>query len=78
MEHSFHPFHELFEQLGLGGGPAQIESFLRAHAPLAPGVALADAPFWSPAQAEFLREALLSDGDWAQVVEALNEALHAH
>jgi hypothetical protein len=65
MEKSFHRFHELFEQLGLGNRPDQIDAFLRAHAPLAPGVALTDAPFWSPAQAAFLRKALLSDSDWA-------------
>ncbi|HCX33834.1 MAG TPA: hypothetical protein DHV08_09905 [Rhodocyclaceae bacterium] len=26
MEHSFHPFHELFKQLGLGSAPAGIEA----------------------------------------------------
>lgn len=75
MEHPFHPFHELFEQLGLSSSPAGISAFLQAHAPLPHEVALADAPFWTPAQAAFLREALLADSDWAEVVDALNAAL---
>lgn len=75
MEHPFHPFHELFEQLGLSSSPAEISVFLREHAPLPPELALPDAPFWTPAQAAFLREALLTDGDWAEVVDALNAAL---
>ena len=38
---------------------------------------LADAPFWSIAQASFLREEWLEDGDWAEVVDDLNVRLHA-
>lgn len=75
MEHPFHPFHELFEQLGLGSSAEEIHAFLRSHAPLPHQVALPDAPFWTPAQAAFLREALLEDSDWAEVVDALNAAL---
>lgn len=75
MEHPFHPFHELFEQLGLGRSPEEIRSFLQAHAPLAREVALPDAPFWNSAQAAFLREALAADSDWAEVADALNAAL---
>ncbi|MBI1285929.1 MAG: DUF2789 family protein [Thiobacillus sp.] len=76
MENNFHSFQELFEQLGIGGSPKQIETFLRTHGPLAPGVALPDAPFWTEAQADFLQQALQSDSDWVEVVDALNEALH--
>lgn len=75
MEHPFHPFHELFEQLGLGSSHEQIHVFLEMHAPLAHDLALHDAPFWTPSQAAFLREALMEDGDWAGVVDALNAAL---
>jgi hypothetical protein len=75
MEHNFHPFHELFKQLGLECAPAAIEAFLRMHAPIPPGVTLPDAPFWSPSQAAFLRDALAADSDWAEVVDALNAAL---
>lgn len=75
MEHPFHPFHELFEQLGLGSSPEEIRSFLQSHTPLPHEVALPDAPFWNSSQAGFLREALMDDSDWAEVVDALNAAL---
>ena len=75
MEHSYHSFHELFEQLGLAHGPAAINEFLREQAPIPPELMLPDAPFWNPAQAAFLREALNADSDWAEVVDSLNAAL---
>ncbi|NOQ68980.1 MAG: DUF2789 family protein, partial [Gammaproteobacteria bacterium] len=68
---------ELFKQLGLGSNHEEIEGFLREHAPLSTGILLSDAPFWSPAQAAFLREARESDSDWSEVVDALNVALRA-
>jgi len=75
MEYGFHPFHELFKQLGLECDAAAIGKFLRTHAPIPPAVTLPDAPFWSLAQAAFLRDALSADSDWAEVVDALNAAL---
>ena len=75
MEQGVHPFHELFKQLGLDHGPAAIEAFLREHVPLPPDLLLPDAPFWNPAQAAFLRDALTADSDWTGVVDALNAAL---
>jgi hypothetical protein len=75
MEQGFHRFHELFEQLGLPSSPEGIRDFIARHAPLPHEVALPDAPFWTPAQASFLREALEADSDWAEVVDALNAAL---
>ncbi len=77
MEHPFHSFSELFAQLGLGNSPEEIEDFLREHVPLPAGMVLSDAPFWSPAQAAFLREARDADSDWSEVVDALNVALRA-
>jgi len=77
MEHPFHSFSELFAQLGLGSSPGEIEDFLCNHMPLPSGMVLSDAPFWSPAQAAFLREALDADSDWSEVVDALNVALIA-
>lgn len=75
MEHPFHPFRELFEQLGLGGSPDEIQSFLQSHSPLPHEVALPDAPFWTTSQAAFLSESLTDDSDWSEVVDALNAAL---
>ena len=70
-------FHELFRQLGLSSEEYQIRQFIRAHSPLPAAMRLADAPFWSPTQSNFLREALLQDSDWAVLVDQLNAALHA-
>lgn len=77
MEPSAHSLRNLFEQLGLPSAPADIERFAAAHRPLADAVALADAPFWSKAQAQFLREEIAEDADWAEVVDQLNLMLRA-
>lgn len=77
MERPFHRFSELFKQLGLPADEAGIAGFLARHAPLPGGMALEDAPFWTPAQATLLREEILRDADWAEVVDQLNEALRA-
>ncbi|WP_111412042.1 DUF2789 domain-containing protein [Billgrantia lactosivorans] len=75
MEHPVHPFTELFEQLGLPADEASIKAFLEQHAPLPATMALHEAPFWSPAQAKFLEEALEEDADWAEVVDHLDASL---
>ena len=77
MESPSHRFSDLFAQLGLPSEVDNIASFLAAHAPLADQVTLADAPFWTPAQRGFLREALQQDSDWADPVDHLNQALRA-
>ena len=75
MNNPIQHFHDLFAQLGLPDDDANIRQFLVAHKPLAGDIKLADAPFWTPAQAAFLHEALLDDSDWAEVVDQLNTAL---
>nr|WP_316639751.1 DUF2789 domain-containing protein [uncultured Roseateles sp.] len=75
MDASFHRFSELFAQLGLPSDNAGIAEFLRTHAPLAPELRLADAPFWTLAQATLLREEILEDADWAELVDQLDVAL---
>ena len=75
MENFQHAFHELFAQLGLPCDGYSIAQFLQTHSPLPGEVALPDAPFWSDAQATFLRESLSQDNGWAQQVDALSEAL---
>lgn len=72
-----HRFTELFAQLGLPTDAPGIGQFLAAHRPLAADVRLAEAPFWSAAQAAFLREEIIGDADWAEVVDQLNVALRA-
>ena len=70
-----HRFAELFDQLGLPSDEDAIRRFVAEHSPLPGTVRLEDAPFWSPAQAQWLREALLEDADWAEMVDHLNAAL---
>ncbi len=75
MEMAHHRLPELFAQLGLDADPASIRAFIAFHAPLPGDVRLEDAPFWTPAQSRLLREALVEDADWAEVVDRLNLAL---
>ncbi len=77
MEQTVHPFSELFAQLGLASDEAGIQAFIAQHAPLPDDMRLEEAPFWSPAQAQLLREERIDDADWAEVVDQLNLALHA-
>ncbi len=64
----------LFLQLGLDETPEGIAHFISEHR-LAPQVNLLDADFWNDGQRQFLKEKLHSDGEWALVVDQLNEAL---
>ncbi len=75
MEPVHHPFHALFKQLGLPCDAQSIAQFIRRHSPLPGDIALADAHFWTRAQADFLRETWQQDADWTQQVDQLNEAL---
>jgi flagellar basal body rod protein FlgB len=75
MDAVFHPLSDLFAQLGLPNSAAEIDAFVARHAPLASSVALADAPFWTASQVEFLREALEADADWAEAVDHLDAQL---
>lgn len=75
MESPIHRLGDLFRQLGLSDDPASIEAFIASHRPLPAGVALADAVFWSPSQAQFLREEISDDADWAELVDSLGSLL---
>lgn len=75
MDKSIHRFHELFAQLGLPCDNVSIEQFIESHSPLATEVKLPDAPFWTSAQAAFLREACMQDADWAGLADQLSVAL---
>ena len=75
MDQPIHPFSELFAQLGLPSDEAAIRQFIAAHSPLRPDIDVADAPFWTDAQAAFLKEEKLEDADWAELVDQLNLAL---
>lgn len=66
---------DLFAQLGLDSDEASIERFIAGHM-LPDEVKLIDAEYWTPAQAQLLKEQLLIDDNWAPVVDELNERLH--
>lgn len=65
----------LFLQLGLDAGEADIAKFILAHQ-LPADVHIADALYWSDAQRQFLAEQIKADAPWAMVVDQLNESLH--
>ncbi|MDO4725399.1 MAG: DUF2789 family protein [Comamonadaceae bacterium] len=69
-------FTDLFEQLGLPSSAVQIADFIAQHHPLPDEVLLADAPFWSTAQAQFLREQKqLDEPPWSILIDQLSAAL---
>ena len=76
MDPVIHNLPGLFAQLGEPCDEAAIERFIEGHRPLENCTYLHDAPFWSPTQAKFLREAILDDADWAPIVDQLNVQLH--
>jgi Protein of unknown function (DUF2789) len=77
MENPVHALSDLFRQLGLPDDAPAIERFIASHRPLAPRVALADAPFWNASQSGFLCEQIAADADWAEIVDMLDARLRA-
>ncbi|TDV46618.1 uncharacterized protein DUF2789 [Pseudomonas helmanticensis] len=75
MESPTHNLPSLFKQLGLPDEPVDIEKFIATHSPLKPDLHLADAFFWTKSQSQFLRDEILDDADWAEVVDQLNVLL---
>lgn len=74
MDTSSHTIEELFQQLGLEDSSEAIDAFITNH-PLTKGMTLTDAPYWSQAQAEFLKQALKQNEDWAEVVGTFDAQL---
>lgn len=75
MDDAVHRFRDLFGQLGLPNTPDDITRFIAEHRPLAPEICLADAPFWTPQQAKFLRDGIQRDADWAEWIDSLDASL---
>jgi len=76
MESFNHDIPHLFQQLGLPDSPSEISNFIVNHKLKYDGHRLAEAEFWSPAQAAFLRESILQDSDWAEAIDQLDALLH--
>ena len=72
MESQTHTLANLFAQLGLPNEPRAMEAFIATHAPLADAIPLAEAAFWTPSQAAFLKAEIAEDADWSAVVDSLN------
>jgi hypothetical protein len=66
---------KLFQQLGLASDERAIAEFIQAHQ-LDIDVDIADAAYWTPAQRQFLQEALAVDAVWTTTVDQLSESLH--
>ena len=77
MELPVHHFSDLFSQLGLPSDPASIEAFIAEHKPVPDNLRLHQAPFWTPSQAQFLRDEILEDADWAELVDSLDASLRS-
>ncbi|MBK9362311.1 MAG: DUF2789 domain-containing protein [Rubrivivax sp.] len=77
METPFHRLPDLFRQLGLPDEASAIDAFIATHRPLPAGVSLCDASFWTPMQAQFLREQIRNDADWSELVDTLSVRMSA-
>ena len=76
MDTSTHDMAALFAQLGLPNSATAIDNFFQNnHLPA--NIPLENAAFWSAGQAQFLREAIAEDADWAEVVDHLDAQLRS-
>ncbi|GGB86300.1 hypothetical protein GCM10011352_10260 [Marinobacterium zhoushanense] len=77
MDTSTHTLNTLFDQLGLPSTTVEIERFIATHRLFTQDIPLHQATFWSSSQADFLKEAIYSDSDWAEVVDELSSRLRS-
>ena len=75
MHDSQHNLTSLFDQLGLASTEEDIEAFIHSHRPLDATIPLSKAPFWTAGQAQFLREQIKDDADWAVVIDKFDTSL---
>lgn len=76
MESQTHSIANLFAQLGLPDDALAIDAFIAGHS-LPHDIQLFDAPFWSAAQAAFLKTEIAEDADWSPVIDTLDARLRA-
>ena len=74
MDTSSHTMKALFAQLGLANSDVAIDNFIQNNH-LPDDIPLENAAFWSAGQAQFIREAIAEDADWAEVVDHLDAQL---
>ena len=75
MDTSMHTMGNLFLQLGLDNSEEAVSEFINGHR-LTNDTTLDQASFWSPSQAQFIKECLDYDSDWVEVVDQLNVQIH--
>lgn len=75
MDTTMHNLESLFEQLGLDNSEQAIAAFIQIHKPITGDVQLHEADFWSISQADFLKQSVEEDADWAEVVDHLDAML---
>jgi len=76
MDTSEHSMQALFAQLGLSNSDTAIDNFIENNH-LPNEIPIQNAAFWSAGQAQFIREAIADDADWAEVVDHLDTQLRA-
>ena len=76
MDTSDHSMQSLFAQLGLSNSDTAIDNFIQNNH-LPDDIPIENAAFWSAGQAQFIREAITQDADWAEVVDHLDTQLRA-
>ena len=72
MQSQTHSLNALFEQLGLKPDDGSVDRFITEYKPLPRNVVLYEAGFWNKSQADFLKQAIEDDADWAIVVDQLD------
>lgn len=75
MDTSPHTLAALFDQLGLDSWEEAIQRFIDEHGEMDEDTPLAEAAFWTPGQRLFLKDAIASDSDWAEIVDQLDTML---
>ena len=75
MESPSHSLNLLFEQLGLDSNDEAIDMFINKHKSIHYQGFLYEADFWSRSQADFLKQSVDEDADWAIVVDQLDSML---
>ncbi len=76
MDTSKHTLAVFFAQLGLANTADDINQFIVTHQ-ISADISLAQAPFWTAAQANLIHEALMDDSDWCEVADELAARLSA-
>lgn len=75
METEIFTLTELFKQLGLDSSDKAIDAFIASHGKIPKTIPLHEAPCWTQAQSQLLRESIEDDSAWADVVDHLDVRL---